>query len=181
MKILKFAIFFFISILVISLTANIAQAQYRPSTDDDVTVGREQIRGNETAKEKDVKGFYLIGPSYWPKIEFFGVYSSMIVWISFILGIAIFLMARYAGARVNKVKIWLSIFSAVFIGMFSRSLNIFLRNFLYKIIILVASPVLASSIADFISYFLWLLFTAGVAVHLYEIFTVTAKEVFLNR
>ncbi|NOZ61567.1 MAG: hypothetical protein GXO74_07775 [Calditrichaeota bacterium] len=182
MKIKKTTILLLIVMLLLAINTNAVLAQYKTYSGDDEDVTTVQNKSKEgKITKKSIGRFYVIEASRWPKIQFFGVYSAMIVWISFILGLTIFLMARYAGARESKFKIWLSVFTAVFIGTFSRSLNILIRDGLFWLFNLIFSQVTASSIADFLSYVLWLLFTAGVAVHLYEIFTVTAKEVFQNR
>ncbi len=183
MKIKVLILIFLLPMTCVALLPVKNYAQYKSYNAPPPEVFEPAQSQQPTKEDKitDTKNFYVIERSQWPRIEVFGVYSALLVWISFIMGFTIFFIARYAGARVNKLKIWISIFSAVMIGILSRGILIHAQKILYSLLVHLTGKTIAASVSDLIISFFWLIFTAGVAVHLYEIFTVTAKEVFQGK
>lgn len=175
--------FLFFLVLLSLLNPLTSQAQFRRgnvTSDEKNSVQKidDTVSGSDI---KESKQFYVVPRGYWPKIQILNVYSALIVWISFIMGLAIFFIARYAGARVNKIRIWTAIFSAVLIGMLGRGVLIMGGNHLFRLLRPLLGEIVAATAVDVLTYFITLLYVAGVAVHLYEIFTVTSEEMFKVR
>jgi len=157
-----------------------AQYDNDSRTDRSVQKANQRVVSPSKSSEDD-QSFYRITETKWPKIQFWGVYSAMVVWVAFIFGLLSFLIGHYAGARLAKAKIWAAIIIATVVAVLSRAISVQLRTFLQTLLVHLVGDETAASIADLIVYVFWTLYIAGVAVYLYETFTVTAKEAYPPR
>ena len=170
-----------LTLFLIIGVATLATSQYDSKTRR--TPQRQVLVQNDQKSESDVKDSFLIRRSEWVAIQRYGVYSSLIIWLAFIFGLLTFFIGHFAGGRLNKLKIWISIVMASIISILSRSINIWTKNWLAHVFeeFMGFEPLTSATMADVIIYILWTLYITGVAVYLYETFTVTAKEAYPPR
>ena len=128
------------------------------------------------------KTFYIIPPTCWFKISFWGIVSAVVIYLALAFGLASYFIGYNAGGRLNKSKIISAIGTAVVVGIIGRSFKIFLQLKLFRLLIKICPEswgnpvVVAGTISDVVVYVLWLIFISGIAVFLYETFVVTAQE-----
>lgn len=94
--------------------------------------------------------------------------GSTVVTVAVVLGIFVYILGFWSGGRRNKAKINVCI-------LFTTLINFFAMPFALKIYRLF-SDWLTPTIGFIVTLTLWIAFMAGVALHMYEIFVVTAKE-----
>ena len=135
---------------------------------------------DDTSEYTCHKMFYKPFSSAWFKITAGGTYSAVLVIITVIFGLTTFFIGFQAGVKLTKRKILSSIVIAVLIGIGARSFNFFFKLKLMELLMIILpndAILTAASIADGITYVIWMIFIAGIAVYVYETLIVTAKEV----
>lgn len=173
-----------ISILIFLIFVNLALSQYDTKKDKNKTnnsIFLSEKQNDSTISDVETDGFYKVPESSWPKITYFKSISAVVCYIALFFGFAIFVIGTFSGARLNKSKVRAAIIIGVVIGIFSRSIFIRLQTYLYLLLIrkpLTMNAMLASSLVDLVFFIGGLFYVAGIAVYMYETFTVTAKEVF---
>ena len=117
-------------------------------------------------------------PTYWIKINVFGIYSMIVVIIAFILGFVNMFIGMNAGGRQNKAKIRKCAIYTVAIGFFSKPICDFVHYWLTKGVgqIRFIPYEIASSIVGTLVYVVWITYLVYSGILLYESFIVTAKE-----
>ena len=98
---------------------------------------------------------------WWPNIN----ETASIVAVG--IGVVILIMAQFAGARDNKTQIFLGMTIATLMGIFTMPLLIKLGNFL---------GIMRSKWGGVILLVIMMIYVAAIAVNVYELTTVTAKE-----
>ncbi len=121
---------------------------------------------------------YTISPFYWPKIMVFGTASAVAVYVAIVYGLISIVTGWNAGGKLNKTKIYITIFLTTVVGILGRSLIIYIQQFLnnYIVKLVFKDETIAGTISETIIYILWTAFLSAVAIFLYETFIVTAKE-----
>jgi hypothetical protein len=105
-----------------------------------------------------------LSPYLWPEI------SPTVVWVAFFIGLLLYIIGYFAGGKLSIGKIFLCIILASVIGFLARGVLNYLLAFL------IYSMGMVPHTAYILSSTLWMIFVAGVAVMIYETFTVTAEE-----
>ena len=139
----------------------------------------QEPEAQEPAKaEKGYKHFYSNPAFLWPKITIGGTFTAVITFVAVIMGIASYFIGYNAGGKLSKRTIFASIGTAIVIGILGRSLIILIKVKIFELLCFIFSgdKLILGTIAEVIIYILWITFIAGIAVYLYETFTVTAEE-----
>ncbi|MBN2011448.1 hypothetical protein JW960_19100 [candidate division KSB1 bacterium] len=146
-----------------------------------ITLGCSGDTGDNSYSTDSASGIekycYTIPEAYWPKISVLGSFSSIIIFVALTFGVVIYVIGYYAGARLNKPKILGAITMATLVGLLGRSVEAYARYWLYYWLEqAIHKPVLSAIVVDVFVYTIWITFIAGISVHVYETFVVTAKE-----
>ena len=88
--------------------------------------------------------------------------------VAIALGLFIYIGGYFAGGKINKAKINACIFFIVVLNIFAMPLALKA----YKMMSNLLTPMLGFMVVTT----LWVAFLTGMAIHMYEIFIVTAKE-----
>ena len=120
---------------------------------------------------------YKFPSAYWPKVKVLGSFSAIIIFVALTFGVVIYIIGYYAGARLNKPKILGAIIMATVVGVLGRSVEALAR---YKLTLwlndAIKNEIVSTIVVDIFVYVVWIAFIAGISVHVYETFVVTAKE-----
>lgn len=95
-------------------------------------------------------------------------FGQTATWVAFILGVLIYVIGFFGGMRLNFSRMLMAIILATAINVVARPLVNSVHSFVATII--------GAEIAGFAVPLVWTIFVLGVALSLYESFTVTAKE-----
>jgi len=177
----KMRLIYFVMLVFILTCATIGFSQYKSSVKPQDRTPQVKTEGENKKESSD--HWYELKGTLWPKVQILGVYSSLVAWVAIIFGIASFLIGYHSGGRINKAKIWAAITIATIVGILGRSVNIMIRlkiEWLFSLVIK-NNPTLVATIAESIVYVIWLVYISGIAVYMYETFTVTAKEAYPPR
>jgi len=183
----KYFLGFIVIIIAIALIVGMftCPKQQSPSGDDYSEAYEDYAPAAEDEEQmtEEPNNFYHAPAFLWPKITYGGTFTAVVFIVFFSVGILSYLFGHFAGAKQNKKQIRTAIGIAVLVGVLGRSVMIFIEeNFFHLLLyILPNNELLAGTIAELIIYILWTTYIAGISVYIYEIFTVTAKEMFQNR
>ena len=101
----------------------------------------------------------------WPFI------NNTVPWVTLIIGILIIIIAHFAGGRLNSKKILFTITFTLIVGILVMPL-------FERLAVSIASLFGSVRVGWIISMSLFMAFLAAVAVNLYEIIVVTAREAY---
>jgi len=175
----KIVLMILMVVLVVYFGVNIFTSSQEGDMENIAEEDYQEPEVQEAAKaEKEYKHFYSNPAFLWPKITIGGTITAVITFVSIIMGIASYFIGYNAGGKLSKRTIFASIGTALAVGILGRSLTILIKVKIFELLcyIFPGDKLILGTIAEVIIYVLWITFIAGIAVYIYETFTVTAEE-----